>query len=189
MQTRMQTHATQCASLAELVRQLCRMGGVGLTGRCSQRFLQTEWSPASASLHRHFYTKLSCLSVSMLRLWNVYDSGAVDKMEIDLDWKANKISKAQSQLKSRQREQRGRRKESKRRKCINTGLVLREHRVMSTSSTRTEYWGENMDTPPWPADWCCVSSYVSVFDPFDAWHLQLLTTELVVRCVREAGRT
>lgn len=62
-------------------------------------------------------------------------------MKIDLDRKANKIAKAQSQLKSRQREKRGREKETKRRKCINTGLALREHRVMNTSSTHTEYWG------------------------------------------------
>lgn len=58
----------------------------------------------------HQTLSTSCLSVSRLSLWNVYDSGAVDKMEIDLDWKANKIAKAQSQLKSRQREQRGERK-------------------------------------------------------------------------------
>lgn len=54
-------------------------------------------------------------------------------MEIDLDRKANKIAKAQSQLKSRHKEQRGEEKESKRRKCINTDLALRECRVMSTS--------------------------------------------------------
>lgn len=41
----------------------------------------------------------------------------------------------------------GEKKGSKRKKCINTGLALREHRVMSTSSEHTEYWGENIDKP------------------------------------------
>lgn len=75
-------------------------------------------------------------------------------MEIDLDRKANKTAKAQSQLKRRQREQRrweGGAVEGcgggRRRKCINTGLGLREREVMSTSSTHTEYWRESMDTP------------------------------------------
>lgn len=75
-------------------------------------------------------------------------------MEIDLDRKANKIAKAQSQLKSRQGgaegaegAEGGGKKESKRKKYINTGLALRESRVMSTSSTHAEYWTENMDTP------------------------------------------
>lgn len=92
-------------------------------------------------------------------------------MEIDLDRKANKIAKAQSQLKSRQGEkweQRGEEKESKRKKYINTGLALRESRVMSTSSTHTEYWTENMDTPSWPADRCVTVCLIAA----NAWDLQ-----------------
>lgn len=73
-------------------------------------------------------------------------------MEIDLDRKANKIAKAQSQLKKEAEGAGGEEKESRRRKCINTGLGLRERRVMSTSSTLTEYWAENMDTTSSPAN-------------------------------------
>lgn len=49
--TRTRTQATLCLSLGETVRKLRRVGG---QGRCSQRFLQTELTPVSASLQRHF---------------------------------------------------------------------------------------------------------------------------------------
>lgn len=183
-----------CAGWGFVVCDRVRQGGVpknsfGLSG------VQHQLA-STGILHQTLTTPLS---VSRLSLWNVYDSGAVDKMEIDLDWKANKIAKAQSQLKNRQREQGGGgEKESKRRKCINTGLALREHRVMSTSSTHTEYWGENMDTPSWPADWCrtCASACVCLClirlpDCCQAWDFQLLPTDtiLVLWCVWKGGHT
>lgn len=165
-------HATLCVTLAETVQQLCR------TGVCSVEQSLTCDVPniffrLSEVQHQRAFTgtlqqtlTTPCLSVSRLSLWNVYDSGAVDKMEIDLYWKANKIAKAQSQLKSRQREQRGEEKESKRRKCINTGLALREqcneyflytHRILGRE------YGHTITTS-WlvPRVWACMC----LFDPF-----------------------
>ena len=150
-------HVTPRVSLTETVGQLCRIWV--LTRWCFKHFLILSEVQHQLATTDTLYQTLTilCLSVSRLSLWNVYDSGAVDKLEIDLDWKANKIAKAQSQLKSSKREQGGGgEKESNRRKSINTGLALREHRVMSTSSTHTEYCAENADTPSRRAGWCLV---------------------------------
>lgn len=159
MQVHMKTHTMACnTACVSHWDSGTAVQDLGFDKVMFQTFPHTEWSPASTSHYRHFIPNPHHpMSVSRLSLWNVYDSGAVDKLEIDLDWKANKIAKAQSQLKSSKREQRGGgEKESNRRKSINTGLALREHRVMSTSSTHTEYCAENADTPSRRAGWCLV---------------------------------
>ena len=100
--TRTHKHMQRTVSLAETV-EISIFFGV--------REVQHQLA-STDTLHRTLSSP--CLSVSKLSLWNVYDSGAEDKMRLIWIEKANKIAKAHSQLKCRQRVRSGGRKKRRR---------------------------------------------------------------------------